>query len=185
MLRARTDLKTATFAGGCFWCMEGPFESVDGVVEVVSGFSGGMIDHPSYKQVVSGGTGHRESVQIFYDPTKVTFDLLLERFWKQIDPTDSGGQFADRGDHYTTAIFYHDEEQKNTAEEQIAQLNISGLHEKPIVTQVLSFTSFYLAEDYHQDFYQKSSEYYKQYKKGSGREGYIEAMEKKFGSQRQ
>lgn len=182
-LRSRTDLKTATFAGGCFWCMEGPFESIDGVVEVVSGFSGGSVDRPTYKQVVNGGTGHRESVHIFYDPTKVTYDMLLERYWKQVDPTDSGGQFADRGYHYTTAIFYHDTEQKNAAEAQIAHLNTSGMYEKPIVTQVLPFTSFYPAEDYHQDFYQKSSEYYKKYKKGSGREEYIEAMEKKFENQ--
>ncbi len=179
-LSARSDLTVATFAGGCFWCMEGPFESIEGVEEAIVGFSGGDVENPSYKQVVGGGTGHRESVQIFYDPQKVTFDSLLEAYWWQVDPTNPYGQFADKGEHYTTAIYYHTDEQKIATEKQIEELTLSKRYDEPIVTKVLRFTSFFPAEDYHQNFYQKSSEYYQQYKKGSGREDYIKAMERKY-----
>lgn len=174
-LSSRSDLTVATFSGGCFWCMEGPFESMDGVKEVVAGFAGGSAERPTYKQVVTGNTGHRESVQVFYDPTVVTFDELLTQYWTQIDPTDPGGQFADRGEHYTTAIFYHDDAQKLAAEKQIADLNKSGKYKKPIVTAVVAFTNFYPAEDYHQDYYIKSSRAYENYKEGSGRADYIES----------
>ncbi|MFC1722454.1 peptide-methionine (S)-S-oxide reductase MsrA [Patescibacteria group bacterium] len=166
-------LHRATFAGGCFWCMEGPFEQIEGVVEVVSGYSGGNIENPDYDEVVSGTTGHRESVEIFFDPKLVDFEKLLETFWWQIDPTDPNGQFADKGFQYTTAIFFHNESQKLSAEKAINVLNTSGKYEKPIATKVVEFKNFYPAEDYHQDFYKHSTERYKIYKNLSGREGYI------------
>lgn len=172
------NLAVATFAGGCFWCMEGPFEAMEGVEEAVVGFTGGQVAHPTYRQVVEGETGHRESVQVFYNPKQVTYQQLLETYWLQIDPTDPEGQFADRGFIYTTAIYYHNSEQLQLAQEAITELEKSGFYKKPIVTQILRFTNFYPAEDYHQDFYQKSSDYYRQYKKGSGREDYIRQMEK-------
>lgn len=181
-LMSTADLSKATFSGGCFWCMEGPFESMEGVEEVISGFAGGKEENPTYKQVVSGTTGHRESVQVFYDPTKVRYQQLLEIYWRQIDPTDAGGQFADRGEHYTTAIFYHDEAQRQEADKQILSLNESGIYDGPIVTKVLPYSTFYPAEDYHQDFYKKSSEHYKSYAEGSGRTDYIKAMEDKYPS---
>jgi methionine-S-sulfoxide reductase len=174
------SLKVATLAGGCFWCMEGPFEAEEGVQQVISGFTGGEVERPTYRQVVGGGTGHRESVQIFYDPQQITFGELLEIYWRQIDPTDAGGQFADRGDMYTTAVYYHSEEQRDEALRQIEELGRSGGYDAPIVTEVLPSVEFYPAEDYHQDFYIKSSEYYKRYAKGSGRLDYIEAAEKRY-----
>lgn len=179
-LQNRQDLAVATLAGGCFWCMEGPFEAMEGVEEAIVGYAGGAEERPSYAQVTSGETGHREGVQIFYDPEKITFQEILEQYWWQIDPTDAGGQFADRGAHYTTAVFYHTEEQRLEVERQIAELAQSEKYEQPIVTEVFPFSSFYPAEDYHQNFYQKSSEYYQQYKKGSGRADYIEAMQEKY-----
>ena len=174
------SLEVATLAGGCFWCMEGPFEAEEGVEQVISGFTGGEVERPTYRQVVGGGTGHRESVQIFYDPQQITFGELLEIYWRQIDPTDAGGQFADRGDVYTTAVYFHSEEQKDEALRQIEELGRSGSYDAPIVTEVLPSAEFYPAEDYHQDFYVKSSEYYKRYAKGSGRLDYIEAAERGF-----
>ena len=174
------SLEVATLAGGCFWCMEGPFEAEEGVEQVISGFTGGEVERPTYRQVVGGGTGHRESVQIFYDPQQITFGELLEIYWRQIDPTDAGGQFADRGDVYTTAVYFHSEEQKDEALRQIEELGRSGNYDAPIVTEVLPSVEFYPAEDYHQDFYIKSSEYYKRYAKGSGRLDYIEAAEKRY-----
>ena len=163
----------ATFAGGCFWCMEPPFENLDGVFEVVSGYAGGEEENPTYQEVSAGMTGHREVVQVVYDPSKVTYEELLEVFWRQIDPTDSGGQFADRGNQYETA-FYHDEEQKILAERSRDELAQSGRFERPIVTEILPAGAFYPAEDYHQDYYKKNSTHYKRYRKGSGREGYLE-----------
>ena len=182
-LQDTLDLEVATFSGGCFWCMEGPFEAQEGVEAAVVGFTGGNVERPTYRQVVSGGTGHRESVRIFYDPDTITYGELLEIYWRQIDPTDSGGQFADRGDMYTTAVYYHSQEQKAEVEKQIDMLNRSGRYEKAIVTEVLPSQEFYPAEDYHQDFYIKSSEYYKNYAKGSGRADYIEAAEQRYADQ--
>lgn len=185
LLQALVDqgnLKIATFSGGCFWCMEGPFEAEEGVESVISGFTGGILERPTYRQVVGGGTGHRESVQIFYDPAQISFAHLLEIYWRQIDPTDAGGQFADRGDMYTTAIYYHSEKQREEAVRQIEVLNGLGTYQTPIVTEVLPSVDFYPAEDYHQDFYIKSSEYYKKYAKGSGRLDYIEAAEQEYES---
>lgn len=179
-LKTREDLEVATFAGGCFWCMEGPFEQEGGVEEVIAGFAGGTVNSPTYEQVLSGGTGHRESVQIFYDPNKINYERLLEIYWFQIDPTDNGGQFADRGEHYTTAIFYHNEKQRLSAERSIIDIGNSGLHEGPIVTEVLKYTTFFPAEDYHQNFYINSAERYKQYERLSGRKGFKESLKEKF-----
>ncbi len=169
-------LETATFAGGCFWCMEPPFEQLDGVMEAAAGYTGGRGENPTYEQVSSGRTGHYEAVQVSYDPSKVTYQDLLDVFWRNIDPTDKGGQFADRGTQYYTAVFYHNEEQKQLAEESKRALGTSGKFSKPIVTAVLPAGPFYRAEDYHQDYYRKAPARYKRYKRGSGRELFIEKM---------
>lgn len=168
------NLQKATFAGGCFWCMEGPFEAEDGVQEAISGYAGGEEKNPTYEEVASGNTSHREAVQILFDPDVVSYDRLLEIYWKQIDPTDDGGQFADRGFQYTTAIFFHTEEQKRLAEKSKKALAESENYEQEIATKILPFLGFYAAEDFHQDFYKHSAERYRQYKTGSGRAGYIE-----------
>lgn len=168
------NLEKATFAGGCFWCMEYPFQEMDGVVSAVSGYTGGHVKNPSYEEVSTGATGHMEAVEVTYDKSKVTYNDLLEVFWRQIDPTDAGGQFSDRGSQYNTAIFYHNEEQKLLAEESKKELNFSGKFKKPIATKVLPAGPFYKAEEYHQDYYKKSPVEYGIYKKGSGRETFIE-----------
>jgi peptide methionine sulfoxide reductase msrA/msrB len=154
--------------------MEPPFENLEGVVEVVSGYSGGPEENPTYQQVSAGMTGHREVIQVVYDPSKVSYEELLDVFWRQIDPTDPGGQFADRGNQYETAIYYHDDEQKAQAEASREALSRSGRFDKPIVTEIVAAGPFYPAEDYHQDYYKKNSTHYKRYRKGSGREGYLE-----------
>lgn len=168
--------KVATFAGGCFWCMEAAFEELDGVVEVVSGYTGGEIDNPSYKEVSKGTTGHYEAVQIYYNPKKITYNELLDYFWNQIDPTDADGQFSDRGPQYRTAIFYHDDEEKKLAEHSKQELDSSGKLEKPVVTEILKFTEFYKAEEYHQDYHKKRTIAYQLYKKGSGRESRLKEL---------
>jgi len=170
---ASSYYKKATFAGGCFWCMEPPFEALDGVLEVISGYSGGSVSQPTYKQVTSGKTGHLEVVQVSYDPQKVSYATLLKTFWQNIDPTDAGGQFADRGSQYHTAIFYHTAEQKTLAVESIATLNKSGKFDKKVATEIIKYEAFWPAEDYHQDYYQTNAKYYNRYKVGSGRDGYI------------
>jgi len=180
-LKAKDGLDVATFSGGCFWCMEGPYQEQKGVEEVIAGFAGGQEKDPTYEQVVSGTTGHRESVQIFYNPNEISYQELLDIYWLQIDPTDPGGQFADRGDHYTTAIFYHNEEQKKTAEENKSERNKSGKYEKEIVTEVLPFTTFYPAEDYHQNYYLKQADKYERYEILSGRQKYKGEIKKIFG----
>jgi len=164
----------ATFAGGCFWCMESPFEKLEGVKEVISGYTGGHKEDPTYKEVSTGGTGHVEAVQIIYDPSKITYSELLNVFWKQVDPTDSSGQFVDRGQPYRTAIFYHDEEQKHLAEKSKEELNKSGRYDRPIVTQIVKSSKFYRAEEYHQDYYKKNPIRYKYYRYNSGRDRYLE-----------
>jgi peptide methionine sulfoxide reductase msrA/msrB len=174
-VEAESPYKKATFAGGCFWCMEPPFEKLDGVIEVVSGYTGGQEKNPTYQEVASGGTGHTEAIQILYDPSKVTYGDLLDVFWRQINPTDPGGQFADRGSQYRTGIFYHDEEQKRLAEDSKRSLEESGKFEKPIATEITEAAEFYRAEDYHQDYYKKNSTHYKRYRTGSGREAYLKA----------
>jgi len=168
------ELMKATFAGGCFWCMEPPFEKLDGVVEVKAGYSGGEEENPTYREVSSGKTGHLEAIQVVYDPDRISYDELLNVFWRQIDPTDAGGQFADRGKQYHTAIFYHDEAQKKAAEESKKRLGESGMFDKPIATRIEKFGNFYEAEDYHQDYSRKNPERYRAYKLGSGRQGYID-----------
>jgi peptide methionine sulfoxide reductase msrA/msrB len=171
--RAHEKLEKATFAGGCFWCMEPPFEVLDGVDKVVAGYTGGDTENPSYEEVSSGETGHYEAVQITYNPEIISYGELLDVYWRQIDPTDGGGQFADRGPQYRTAIFYHDQKQKELAEESKVNLEHSGKYDEPIVTQILPYKKFYAAEDYHQDFYKTNSDRYEAYKHYSGREGFL------------
>ncbi|WP_373364543.1 peptide-methionine (S)-S-oxide reductase MsrA [Leptospira inadai] len=166
-------LETAIFAGGCFWCMEGPFEKLPGVISVVSGYSGGKEKNPSYEDVGYGRTGHRESVLVTYDPKKIKYETLLDTFWKQIDPTDNGGQFADRGNQYRTAIFYKNDIQRKLAAASKQALISSGKFSKPIAVELLPAGEFYPAEEYHQDYYKKNPEHYKAYRKGSGREEYL------------
>jgi len=162
----------ATFAGGCFWCIEEAFEKIDGVIEAVSGYTGGHVENPTYRDVSSGYTGHFEAVEVTFDPLKVSYEDLLNVFWQNIDPTDDGGQFVDRGSQYHTAIFYHNETQKRLAEESKNRLINSGRFDKPIVTQILKAKKFYKAEDYHQDYYKKDKFNYKMYKLNSGRMAY-------------
>jgi len=167
----KTEL--ATFAGGCFWCMVAPFAELPGVIKVVSGYTGGHKENPTYEEVASKTTGHHEAVQITFDPDKISYEELLDVFWRQIDPTDPGGQFADRGEPYHTAIFYHSEEQKQKAEASKRALAASGRYDKPIVTKILPAQTFYPAEEYHQDFYKKNPIHYEQYRRGSGRDDFI------------
>lgn len=163
----------ATFAGGCFWCMVAPFDEYPGVIEVLSGYTGGFLANPTYEQVCRGGTGHVEAVQIVYDPDILAYETLLEIYWRQIDPTDPGGQFCDQGTSYKTAIFYHTPEQKAAAEASKQALVDSGHFDAPIVTQILPAGDFWPAEDYHQGFYKKNPAHYKNYRKSSGRDEFI------------
>ncbi|WP_275262664.1 peptide-methionine (S)-S-oxide reductase MsrA [Paenibacillus tepidiphilus] len=164
----------ATFAGGCFWCMVSPFEELPGIISVVSGYTGGHTVNPTYEEVCSETTGHVEAVQITYDPSVFPYSKLLELFWQQIDPTDAGGQFHDRGSSYETAIFYHTEEQRQAAEASKAEVAASGRFSGPIVTPILPAKIFYPAEEYHQGYHRKNPGHYKRYRKGSGREAFIE-----------
>jgi peptide methionine sulfoxide reductase msrA/msrB len=170
------SLQKATFAGGCFWCTEADFEKLPGVVKVISGYTGGNKENPTYGEVSSGGTGHVEAVQVYYDPSKITYKELLDYFWKHVDPTDAGGQFVDRGSQYRSVIFYHDEEQKRLAEKSKEALSKSGRFNKPIVTEIIKFTKFYEAEDYHQDYYKTHPLKYKFYRYESGRDQFLEKV---------
>lgn len=163
-----------TLAGGCFWCSEAFLQETPGVVDVISGYTGGSQDEANYKTVSTGKTSHREAVQVTFDPARISIDEVLDVYWGHIDPTDSAGQFADRGFHYTTAIFYHSSEQKMIAEASKARLAASGLFTAPVATIIAPYTIFYKAEEYHQDYYKKASEHYERYKKGSGRAGFVE-----------
>lgn len=167
------NLSLATFAGGCFWCMVGPFEQLDGVKKITSGYTGGEKENPTYEEVCSNTTGHVEAVQIEYNPDKVTYEELLQTFWRQIDPTDDGGQFNDRGESYRTAIFYHDEEQRQLAIASKEQLEKEGPFNRPIVTKILPAKTFYKAEEYHQDYHKKNPIHYMLYRQGSGRADFI------------
>jgi peptide methionine sulfoxide reductase msrA/msrB len=167
------NLSKATFAGGCFWCVESDFEKYDGVVEAISGYAGGQTQNPTYKEVSSGGTGHAEVVQIIYDPQKITYSELLDIFWRHVDPTDPNGQFVDRGSQYRPAIFYHDEEQKRLAEDSKRKLESSGRFDKSIETEIVPISEFYEAEDYHQDYYKKNPLRYKFYRLNSGRDQFL------------
>jgi peptide methionine sulfoxide reductase msrA/msrB len=170
---ASAPTRSAVFAGGCFWCTESDFEKVEGVVDAVSGYTGGDMEHPSYEQVSAGGTGHVEAVKVVYDPQKVTYAKLLEVFWTHVDPTDAGGQFADRGDQYVSAIFYADETERRLAESSKEKLAESHVFEKPIVTKILPLGPFYVAEEYHQDYYKKNPLRYTWYRSGSGRDKFL------------
>nr|WP_307992691.1 peptide-methionine (S)-S-oxide reductase MsrA [uncultured Niameybacter sp.] len=171
------SIKKATFAGGCFWCMIKPFDKYEGVKKVLSGYTGGHVENPTYEMIKSQTTGHREAVEITFDEKYITFKELLKIFFQIIDPTDEAGQFIDRGESYTTAIFYHDEEQKQMAKAYIEELEASGKYERPIVTKVLPVAPFYLAEDYHQNYYKKNPEAYAKEYEESGRKAYIENQE--------
>lgn len=166
--------KVAIFGGGCFWCMEPPFDNTAGVVETIVGYTGGQVENPSYEEVSSGRTGHWEAVRVTYDPEKVSYRALLEVFWRNIDPTQDDGQFADRGQHYRTVIFYLDDAQRQEAERSKSELAKSGKFSDPIVTEILPARPFYPAEEAHQNYYQKEKEHYDMYKRGSGRAGFLE-----------
>jgi len=168
------ELDVATFAGGCFWCMEAAFEAREGVFEAISGYTGGDLEDPTYEQVSSGRTGHLEAVQVYYDSGKVSYEELLDVFWRSIDPTDDGGQFADRGPHYGTAVFYHDDGQRLSAEKSKRELESTGIFDKPIVTEIRPYEAFYKAEEYHQDYFKKNVLRYKSYERLSGRQGFLE-----------
>lgn len=177
--------EVATFAGGCFWCMVKPFDEQPGIIKVVSGYTGGHKENPTYKEVCSETTGHYEAVQITFDPEVFPYEKLLELYWPQIDPTDAGGQFADRGDSYRTAIFYHNEHQKELAEESKQKLEASGRFSEPIATQILPAKPFYEAEEYHQGYYKKNKFRYAMYRRGSGRDRFIKENWKDFGRDEQ
>lgn len=164
----------ATFAGGCFWCMVKPFDELPGIEKVVSGYTGGHKENPTYEEVCSGTTGHVEAVQITFDPEVFPYSKLLEIYWPQIDPTDPNGQFINQSSSYQTAIFYHNEKQKQEAEASKKALEESGRFSKPIVTKILPAMPFYEAEDYHQDYYKKKPKDYQNYRKRSGRDTFIE-----------
>lgn len=166
----------ATFAGGCFWCVESDFDKLDGVIVTTSGFMGGTVPNPTYKQVSAGGTGHLEVVQIIYDPKKVTYQKLLDYFWHHVDPYDAGGQFCDRGDSYETAIFAHGDDQKREAEASKAALEKSGPLKQPIATAVRAAGPFTPAEDYHQDYYKKNPLRYSYYRHACGRDARVEQI---------
>ena len=172
-------IEKATFAGGCFWCMQNPYDELNGVVSTAVGYTGGHKDNPTYEEVCAGTTGHAEAIEILYNPTQINYSELLKVFWRNIDPTTLNKQFADVGTQYRTAIFYHTEEQKQSAESSKEEMERSGIYDDPIVTEITPATTFYKAEDYHQKYYEKCPVKYKMYKSGSGREQYLE---KKWGN---
>ena len=172
-------LETAIFAGGCFWCVASAFEKTNGVVEVLSGYTGGHVENPSYEEVCSGTTGHAEAVKIIYDPKKISYWNLLEVFFRQIDPTDAAGSFVDRGSQYRSAVFFYTPEQERLAHTMIARLNASKIFNRPIATQVVPAQVFYPAEDYHQDYHTKNPARYTLYRTASGRDQFIQTLWKK------
>ncbi len=169
------NLEKATFAGGCFWCMQHPFDELTGVVSTAVGYTGGQKGNPpTYEEVCAGKTGHAEAIEIQYDSSQIIYSRLLDIFWKNIDPTTLNKQFADVGTQYRTAIFYHNEEQKQLAEASKEETDMSGIYDKPIVTEITKASTFYKAEEYHQKYYEKCPVRYKLYKSGSGRNQYLE-----------
>lgn len=166
-------MEKATFAGGCFWCMVKPFDQWDGIHKVTSGYMGGHVENPTYEDVKKGTSGHLEVVQIEFDPDIFSYEQLLEIYWMQIDPTDAGGQFHDRGESYKTAIFVHSEKQRQLAQQSKENLAASGRFKKPVVTEIRDAKTFYVAEDYHQDYYRKDPEHYKEDRAKSGRDAFI------------
>jgi peptide methionine sulfoxide reductase msrA/msrB len=169
----KKNTQIATFAGGCFWCTESDFEKVDGVKAVISGYTGGHDSTPTYEEVSSGTTGHTEAVQVIYDPEIISYNELMDVFWRHVDPTDSGGQFVDRGSQYRPAVFYHNEEQRRLAEASRDSLEKSGRYDKLVATEITPLKTFYKAEDYHQDYYKKSPVRYNSYRHYSGRDQYL------------
>ena len=176
----RSQHAKATFAGGCFWCMEEAFENIEGVVSVISGYTGGQMEDPTYEQVSAGGTGHTESIEVTYDPSKVTYESLLDVFWRNVDPTTPNAQFCDHGSQYRTAIFYHNENQKQLIDESRERIDTSKTFPESIVTEIVPASAFYIAEDYHQDFYTKNPIRYKYYKWNCGRTRRLEQLWGKF-----
>ena len=175
-LKASGDLETATFAGGCFWCMEEAFDELGGVKQVISGYSGGHVKNPTYEQVCTGTTGHLEAIQIIFDPTVISYSELLDVYWRQFDPTDAGGSFYDRGSQYLSAIFYHDAKQKEIAEQSKKNLEASQIFDKPIATSIREFEAFYPAEEYHQRYCKKHPVRYISYRNASGRDQFIQSV---------
>ena len=173
------NIDTAILAGGCFWCIEASLEQIDGIISVDSGYTGGNLINPTYEQVITGKTGHYEAVQVKFDKTKLTYKKVLEEFVKLYDPTDDTGSFADKGSQYKSAIFYKNEQEKNDAETLIKELTESKIYDKPIVTKIIENQTFYIAEDYHQDYYKKAPLRYNSYKKYSGRPKYFKEIEDK------
>ena len=176
MEKNTAGLETATLAGGCFWCIEATFEKLDGVIDVVSGYTGGHTDNPTYGEVSSGKTGHAEAVQITFDPEQISYEEILDVFWRQIDPTDGGGSFVDRGSQYRSGIFYHSEEQRVLAEDSKRVIEQSGRFDQPVVTEIVPHERFWEAEEYHQDYYKKHSVKYTFYRSMSGRDKYIDRV---------
>jgi methionine-S-sulfoxide reductase len=168
-----SKVEIAVFAGGCFWCMQHPFDKLNGVVSTSVGYTGGHNENPTYEEVCSGETGHTETIEIQFDPAQITYSELLDVFWKNIDPTTPNRQFADIGSQYRTVIFYNNEEQKQIAESSKDKMDRSGIYEKPIVTEIIPASVFWAAEEYHQEYYKKSPDRYKRYNSGSGRERYL------------
>ncbi len=176
MMEKQQMTERAIFAGGCFWCMEHPFEKLDGVISVTSGYIGGEQKNPTYQQVSAGGTGHAEAVEIVFDPAVIGYSELLDVLWMQIDPTDAGGQFVDRGSQYRSGIFYVNEEQRLLAEESKQRLAATGRYSQPLVTEIVPATTFYPAEAYHQDYYKENPLRYYFYRSGSGRDHYLDKV---------
>jgi methionine-S-sulfoxide reductase len=171
---AGQKLEKATFAGGCFWCMESPYDKLEGVLSTTVGYTGGEEKNPTYEEVCSGRTGHAEAIEIVYDPSRITYAELLDVFWRNINPTQANGQFVDTGNQYRSAIFYHNDEQKRLAEASKEALEKSGRFKKKIVTEIVAAATFYPAEEYHQDFYKKKPAHYQRYRQGSGRDHYLQ-----------
>jgi len=172
--QAKPKTETATFAGGCFWCMTPPFEKLDGVVKVIAGYTDGTGPNPTYEDY--GDKGYTEGVQVIYDPSKITYAQLVDVFWRQINPTDPDGQFVDRGPHYRAGIFYHDAGQRKIAEKSREDLNRSGRYDKPVVVPIKKYVNFFPAEEYHQDYYKKNPFHYEMYHTGSGRDQYLDQV---------
>lgn len=170
------NLAVATIAGGCFWCVEAGYEKIPGVVEVVSGYSGGQTENPTYSMVSAGGTGHTEAAQVYYDPTQITYNGIIQALWRIADPTDAEGQYVDRGTQYRPAIFYNNESEKQIAEAAKQELQASGVYKKPVVIEIVPASTFYPAEEYHQDYYKKNPLRYKAYTFNSGRYQFIESV---------
>jgi len=174
LVESKPRIETATFAGGCFWCMTPPFEKLPGVLKVIAGYTDGTGPEPSYEDY--GDKGYTEGVQVVYDPSRITYAQLVDVFWRQINPTDPNGQFVDRGPHYRAAIFYHNAQQEKIAEKSRADLDKSGRYDKPIVVPIKNYVNFYPAEDYHQDYYKKNPVHYEFYHMNSGREQYLDEV---------